>query len=245
MAFINNLQPNAPLIKEDLTLGILSCTINIEGTIKTYYFQHIQNGMIANDKLSLELQHSFKNAKIQEGNNGISTGLDSFIPPQIMDSSLIGIRQVGIDYIDNINSSISIDHIAMNTRIPQALLYDMLDEILTEYKSSSRILRFSISSEVISTAKSQGFYHHLNKFTESRKLKQELLNGIESGYNHEDTVALKLVELRKNARLFDVKAREILPIRLIPESELTTKNIEIKKPESQIRKVFNFIPKMR
>lgn len=244
MAFINNLQPNTPVIKEDLTLGILSCTINVEGVVKSYYFQHIKGGVILNHQLAFQLKVAFDKAKIQEGHNGITTGLDSFIPSEIMDSSLIGIRQVGIDYLDNANSTITIEHVAMNTRIPQALLYNMLDEVLNEYKSSSRILRFSISSDVISIAKLQGFYIHLGKFMESRRLKQEFADGIEKGYIHEDAVALKLVELRKNARLFDAEAREILPIRLIPESELT-KSMETKKSENQNRKSFTFIPKMR
>ncbi|MBC7472124.1 MAG: hypothetical protein H7196_02575 [candidate division SR1 bacterium] len=244
MPFINNLQSNSPVIKEDLTLGILSCTININGVVKTYYFQHIQGGIIINDKLAFELKNAFNHAKVQEGHNGITTGLDSFIPSEIMDSSLIGIRQIGINYLDNGHTTMTIDHIAMNTRIPQALLYNMLDETLSEYKSSSRILRFSISSSVIDTSKIQGFHSYLGKFIETRRLKQEFVDGIEKGYTHEDTVALKLIELRKNARLFNAEAREILPVRLIPESDLT-KSMETKKVENQNRKIFNFMHKMK
>jgi hypothetical protein len=201
MQSLTSLQTNSPILNEDLTLGILSCTINVEGVIKTYYFQHLEGGLIVNDKLASQLRLAFEGAAIQEGDNGISTGLDSFIPTEIMDTSLIGIRQVGIDHLDQTYSTMTIEHIGMKgARVPQALLYAMLDSVLQEYKSSFRILRFHISNEVISIANQQGFYQYLTKFTELRGLQREIVDGVEIGYKHEDRLALEVLELKKKAR---------------------------------------------
>jgi hypothetical protein len=246
MYSISNLQPNAPVIKEDLTLGILSCTINIEGAIKTYYFQHVLNGLVINDQLAFQLQSAFEGANIQEGHNGISTSLDSFIPAEIMDSSLLGIRQVGVDYLDQTYSTITVEYIAMrDVKIPQALLYHMLDEVLQEYKASYRVLKFHISSEVISVAKQQGFYHHLTKFTQLRGLKQEIVDSVEIGYIHEDRNALDIMEIKKKARQIDVGvSNETKLARLRLQGGIQEK-ISINNLEPKVRKPFSFLPRMR
>lgn len=203
MVTIGNLETNAPQIIEDLTLGILSCTVNIEGAIKTYYFQHVKGGLIVNNELADLLQNTFKQARIQEGDNGISTYIDSFIPSEIMDSSLIGIRQVGIDYIDSTKRTISIEKIAMKTKLPQALLYYMLDSVMTEYKKDGNILGIKISKEVIMDAKENGYFQNMQKFIDSRGLKENLTDGELDGYSHEDKIAMKLAELRKQANVIE------------------------------------------
>jgi hypothetical protein len=240
MDTIINLQPNSPIIKEDLILGILSCTINIDGNIKTYYFQHVHGGLIVNDQLAIQLRHAFERANIQDGDNGISTSLDSFIPTEVMDTSLIGIRQVGIDYLDKTNMSITIEQMAIRSaKMPQALVYYMLDEVLQAYKSSCRVLRFHISSEVTKISKQQGFYQYLTKFVESRGLRREAAEGTEMGYGHEDSVALEIMEIKRRARQIEVPiTNEIRLDKLRLQSRKDEEiNSEIKiKP----RKLFSF-----
>jgi hypothetical protein len=243
---LTNLQPNMPLLKEDLSLGILSCSISIEGVIKTYYFQQVQGGLICNDQLAIELRSAFEGAQIQEGHNGITTGLDSFIPTEIMDNSLIGIRQIGIDYLDDVYSAFTIEHIGIKgTRQVQSLLYYMLDEVHQEYKSSRRSLKFQISSEVISAAKQQGFYQHLTKFTETRGLKQEIVEGVEMGYIHEDRTALDIREIRANARVFDAPVSHEMTLAKLRLQGGIQEKLPKPEVETKVRKPFSFLPKLR
>jgi hypothetical protein len=247
MDTIINLEPNAPHINDDFTLGVLSFTINEDGVVKTFYFQHVEGGLIVNDELAEILRTSVESARTQDGDNGISTQLSSFIPSEIMDSSLIGIRQVGIDHIDSTKTKIVIEKIAMKTRMPQALLFYMLDTVLSEYNKNPNILRFEIDSNVIAEAKQVGYFHHMNKFIESRELKQEIVDGVEKGYVHEDTMAIRLAELRKYARVTDVEATRFEPIKQLEANNIRpfTHKKEEGVREHEAQKHIHFRPKIR
>jgi hypothetical protein len=239
---LTNLVHNAPIIKEDLTLGILSCTINVEGVIKTYYFQHVEGGVILNRELQDLLMRSFEKANIQDGDNGISTHLDSFIPTEIMDSSLVGLRQIGVEYYDRDRTSLTVEHVGLKTKMPQALLYHMLDEGLEEYKKDSKVLGFDISSQVINQSKLEGYYSFLDKFVQSRGLQQVIFDGVELGYKIEDKIGMKLARLRREARIIDTRAKEIAQ-----ELKLTSSFSNLDRKTVEMKKVprFGFLPKFR
>ena len=200
------LEIDSPVITEDMTLGIVSLTINEGDVIKSWYFQHKNDSKIINHELFNELQKSLEKAKYIQGNNGISTSLASFIPTDLINTSLIGTREISVDRVDQKTVSLTINSISTITRSPQPLLYHMLDSILDQAKYDSTILRFEISPRVLLQAKLQGYFQYLSKYIMARELTQKYTDGLVTGFIFEDTISLKLVELRAKAKIINAEA---------------------------------------